>query len=218
MRHVLKNFFDGFLGRSQKMPEWVLRGELSATGAELRYWSRAGFSKGTDFYNDYLKLFEVSAENFAGKTVADFGSGPFGGILSILPDIGQGYPIDILADEYNKFGRSRFPVVAFDGGPTSVAPEVCDAVFCTNAIDHTPKPNLIAQEIFRILKPGGTVFAHLHLRAPEEVNGPHPFPWDEAKFRRIFNDFEILKCQCTFPDWVNGNQLTMLYATARKPS
>lgn len=207
-----------FVDRPRQMPNWVERGELSATGAELRYWSRAGLAKGTDFYNNYLKLFDVAATDFIGKTVADFGSGPFGGILSVLPDVAQGYPIDVLAEEYNKLGHSRFSIVAFDGGPTSIAPVSCDAVFCTNAIDHTPKPEAIAQEIFRILKPNGTVFSHLHLRALNEVNGPHPFPWDEAKFRRIFNAFEIQNCQCTFPDWVNGNQLTMLYATARKPS
>ena len=199
-------------------PEWVRRGELSSKGGELRYWNENGLQKGSEFYHRYLKLFGLDIDIFDGKTVADFGSGPFGGMISVLPKCEMGYPIDVLADEYNEWGRCPFPVIKFDGGATQIPAQSCDAVFCTNAIDHTPKPELIVNEIWRILKSEGKAFVHLHLRGKDELNKIHPFLWDRNKFEGLFSDFIIEETAVEARDWVNEKDLDMLYATLRKPA
>ena len=199
------------------VPAWVKAGQLSATGSEIRYWQETGLEKGTQIYLRYLQLFGLRPSDLEGKSVADFGCGPFGGILSALPACHAAYPIDILADEYNAWGNSRHRIYRFDGGKTDVRVATCDAVFCTNAIDHTSEPELIVREVFRILRPRGKLFLHLHLRNKDQVNKIHPFPWDVEKFKRLFSDFIIDDYRVEDPDWVNDNDLEMLYARLVKP-
>ena len=62
-----------------------------ASGHELRYWRERGLDKGTYIYENYLKLFGLERGSLSGKTVCDYGSGPFGGVLSALDGI-EGYP------------------------------------------------------------------------------------------------------------------------------
>ena len=198
-------------------PDWVRNGEVSAKGSELRYWTETGLSKGDRIYDRYLELFGLLPGDFNDQVVADFGVGPLGGVLGALVGIKIGYPIDVLADEYNRMRQSPFPIVLFQDGRSAIPSSSCDVVFCTNMIDHTPYPEMVANEILRILKPGGKAFIHLHLRKRYELNKVHPFPWSKRKFRSTFKSFCIVTLETEFPDWVNGNQLEMLWACCEKP-
>ena len=77
-------FLRKLFGLPAPSPEWVKKGEISAKGGELRYWSEQGLEKGNAFYGGYLDLFKRKEEQFHGKVVSDFGYGPFGGVLSSL--------------------------------------------------------------------------------------------------------------------------------------
>jgi SAM-dependent methyltransferase len=204
--------------RKDETPDWVKEGELSARGAELRYWQTTGLDKGADLYGRYFAAFGVDPAALEDATVADFGSGPFGGVLSVLPRCRTGYPIDVLADEYNEWRKSPHPIVKFAGGPTSVPEAACDYVFSTNAIDHTPRPDLIADEIERILRPGGRFFLHVHARTDDELNKIHPVPWDEGTVRRVFGGFEVEELRSEERDRVNGGPYRTIYAKLRKPA
>ncbi len=212
MKNLINSFREMFI-----VPEWVRAGEISAKGSELRYWKETGLVKGSDIYDNYLRLFKLDKNQFKDQVVADFGAGPFGGILGRLDGIREGYPIDVLANEYNKMARSKFPIVPFYEGRSTVVSASCDAIFCTNMIDHTPYPDMIVAELSRILRPRGRLFVHLHLRKRYELNKVHPFPWSEKKFRKAFKNFHITSLMTDFPDWVNGNELHMLWAECEKP-
>ena len=197
---------------------WGRAGELSARGSELKYWQRTGLAKGDELYARYFEAFGVDPAALADATVADFGSGPFGGVLAALPACRIGYPIDVLASDYNEWARSPFPIVEFSGEATTVPAGSCVAVFCTNAIDHTPKPELIADEITRILRPGGTFYLHVHARTEDELNKIHPVPWEEDTVGRVFSALEIEDVRTEPEDRVNGNPYRTIYARLRKPA
>ncbi len=202
---------------NSNLPSWVEEGELSAKGSELKYWQKSGLDKGTHIYSKYLQLFGLTSEHLARLVIADFGCGPFGGIFSVLPQLSAAYPIDVLADEYNAWGNCAYPIVPFDGAPTSVPEGSCDYAFCLNAIDHTPYPELIVAELWRILKPGGLVYLHVHLRTQEQVNKLHPIPWEEKDVRARFEMFEGIDLSLHDRDTVNDNDYRMLTAVFKKP-
>lgn len=208
-----------FPGRKKtRLPDWAARGELTAKGTELSYWKKAGLAKGADFYGGYLKAFGLRDDEFLRLSVGDFGCGPFGGILSALKGLEAAYPIDVLADEYNSWGTSASRIFAFDGCLTPVSTECCDVMFSANALDHTPDPTNSISEIFRILKPGGRLYVHVHLRADSEINKAHPVAWSRASALRHFADFDVIKAE-EFPnDWINDVPMRMLLLAARKPA
>jgi len=192
-------------------------GEHASAGHELRYWLQTGLDKGTGIYANYLTLFGVEPDSFRGLTVADFGCGPFGGVLSALEDLGTAYPIDVLADEYNELGRSPWPVVPVVDSRTPLPASTCDACFCTNALDHVPDPERIAAELARILRPGGTLFLHLHLRRPDQLNKAHRYVVSEDDVRGWFAPWFDLERSGVEADWPNDEpSLTMFFATLRR--
>jgi SAM-dependent methyltransferase len=190
----------------------VYRAENPGREQEIKYWRKAGIDKGCGVYGAYLKKFSVDPASLRDKVVADFGCGPLGGMLSVL-DVQQGYPIDILADEYNEWGKSKFKIYKFDGKCTNLQPGIVDVFFCCNAIDHTWYPKHIIREIQRVLKKGGLLFLHVHLREKEALNVPHPISWTENFFENIFSDsFRVEWRRVEDSDEVNNGILQTLYA------
>lgn len=185
--------------------------EGPASGHEMRYWLERGLDKGTYIYENYLKLFGVTPEELRGKAVADFGSGPFGGVLSVLPDV-DGHPLDVLADRYNELGVSPYPIEPVVDDRTDLPDASCDVCFCTNALDHDPTPRDVVAEIARILKPGGLFLLHVHHRRAHQLNKAHRYVVTEETVRSwLGDDFDELALE-TDRDWPNDEpDLTMMY-------
>ena len=133
---------------------------------ETRYWQKTGLALGTTRYNRYLHLFGLDEDSLAGLTVCDFGCGPFGGVLSVLRGVKDGYPVDVLAATYNGWGEARFPIRPVNPATceTHLPGGVCDAVFCLNALDHADNATDMRAELFRIAKRGGTLYLFCHVR------------------------------------------------------
>jgi SAM-dependent methyltransferase len=182
-----------------------------ASGHELAYWRRRGLAKGTYIYDNYLRLWGLDPGSFAGRVVADYGSGPFGGVLSVLEGV-EGHPIDVLADEYNRLGVSPFPIEPAVDYRTPLPDASCDAVFCTNALDHDPRPARVTAEIARILKPRGVLYLHVHRRRRDQLNKAHRFVVTEDVVRSwLVEGFEELFLSID-ADWPNDEpDLTMIY-------
>lgn len=197
----------------KKLGEFLrnLKNRYSNKDYEVKYWVKNGIKKGKDFYSLYLEKFNVSEEDFYTKKVADFGCGPFGGLLSVL-DVAGCYPIDILAEKYNEWGKCRRKIYLFDGKRVMLEDSIVDVVFCCNAIDHTKHPENIIKEIGRILKSDGILYLHVHLRTQDELNPGHPMAWDESVFDILFKGFEKKFCYIEDRDYVNGNEHKTLYA------
>lgn len=191
----------------------LITSRYSAKDREIKYWQKAGIRKGNDFYKKYLIKFPIESSSLHGKVIADFGAGPFGGILSVLDDVEKRYPIDILANEYNLWGFSKFKIYGFNGKRTNLPPGIADVIFCCNTIDHTRYPNYIVKEIARLLKKNGVLFLHVHLRRDEELNEAHPLSWDERLFRNIFEkEFIVERCRIESSDEVNDSEYKTLYS------
>lgn len=176
----------------RKVKRWVFwQRNLSAGAYEIRYWKKAGLAKGNDFYERYLACFKLSASDLKGKTWCDFGSGPFGGMVTLADSSAKAYAVDVLADEYNQWGYAKTRILPFKGTATEVPTSSCDLVFCLNVIDHTTKPQLIVRELERMLKPGGGLYLFVHARKEHEINDGHPLAWDEAFVRKLFSAFHL---------------------------
>lgn len=203
-------------GGVQEPPEWVGSGQISAAGSEIRYWREKGLGLGTGIYNRYLKAFRLDRSNLAERSVADFGCGPFGGIMAVV-EVGEAFPIDVLAGQYNEWERAAHRIYAFDGDRTEIAEGACDIVFSTNALDHTPDPQPSIDEINRILRPGGRFFLHVHLRHPHELNKAHPVSWSKAFAHEKLSGFEILWEEEYPEDRINEKPYRTLLMELRKP-
>ena len=132
---------------------------------EVRYWREVGLEAGTDRYALYLDTFGVTSDAMRGRWVCDFGCGPLGGVLSVLEGVRLALPVDPRARIYNAWGLSPVPILALDAhGRAAIPPGACDAVFCTNVLDHTEGPLGIVRELTRITRIGGYLFLFVHLR------------------------------------------------------
>lgn len=151
---------------------------------EITYWKKTGLALGTSVYLRYLNFFGVTPDSFIGQTVCDFGCGPFGGILSVLKGVGRAYPVDTLANLYNEWGKTPFPILWVDDADcrTTLNRGSCDAVFCLNVLDHTPVPYAMQVEMARIAKVGARLYLYCHVR---EKTKDH-YPLSDRRVKQIF--------------------------------
>lgn len=70
-----------------------------------------------------------------------------------------------------------------------------DVVVCTEVLEHTLQPFNAADEIYRILKPGGIVLVSTPYNF--RIHGPLPDCWrfTEHGLRELFKNYEILKLE-----------------------
>lgn len=90
----------------------------------------------------------------SGERILDLGCGS-GADLSRLRDAGaDAVGLDInLADLRGSDGTN--PRIVGDGGDLPLATASFDGVYCSNVLEHTPRPDALFAEIARVLKPGG---------------------------------------------------------------
>lgn len=188
-----------------------------ASGHELNYWRRRGLEKGTFIYANYLELFGFTPEELAGKVVCDYGSGPFGGLLSVLPGVEEAYPADVLADDYNALGVAAAPIRRVTDNHADVPDASCDVCFCTNALDHDPRPREVVEDIARLLRDDGIFCLHVHHRRADQLNKAHRYVVTEEVVRSwLTDDFEELWLR-TDADWPNEEpDLVMMYGRWRR--
>ena len=140
---------------------------------EVRYWQERGLALGLDRYRRYLALFGLPLNACAGLTVCDYGCGPFGGVLSVLTDVRQAYPVDVLAATYNGWGRCSMQIRGVGAqGRAEVPDGSCAVAFCLNALDHVPDPSVMLADLSRILTPGGRLYLFVHLRTGAKGHYP----------------------------------------------
>ncbi len=185
-------------------------------GHELKYWNKNGIRVGTDIYDRYAKAFKMDQYNFEGKLVADIGCGPFGGVF--YNDMKENiFPIDILADDYNKMGNCDKKIIMGDlYRGLSFEDNYFDYVICTNAIDHIPDVQSGFNEIFRILKCGGISFIHVHLRREDQLSKAHIHSLRLETVKKMCEEFESISIVEDI-DWVNNiPDRQTAYLTLRK--
>lgn len=102
--------------------------------------------------------------------------------------------IDPLLERYKKLGwidspRVRYIEVADEYIPAE--DQSFDWVFCYNVIDHTPNPKLMADEAWRVLKPGGKLYFEVNF--DDFLTGAHYEKWNEFKVQEIMAPFKLVR-------------------------
>lgn len=91
------------------------------------------------------------------------------------------YSIDPLNDVYDSFLKvhnSSVDVGTYDGENLPFEDGVFDWVVNWNVIDHTPDPKKMADECFRVLKPGGKLYFEVNF--DDYLAAPHYALWTQA--------------------------------------
>jgi SAM-dependent methyltransferase len=142
---------------------------------EMKYWRITGMKKGSDIYRKYIHMFNPRLTR--GSKVIDIGCGPFGGICSKIESVKEKVGLDTLKNEFGTLYKPISDIKMVQGNSESIPypDNYFDAVFCTNVLDHTINPEKSLKEMHRILKPGGKLYLHVHIREKEQLNIGHPY-------------------------------------------
>ncbi len=141
----------------------------------------------------YLEDLHLKPSSFDGCKLLDIGSGPYPSALvfsasevfcldPLLPTYMRlGYPTH-LYDSRAKFVFGRSEALPFESG-------FFDAVISVNAIDHVDDFEATANEIKRVLKPGGKLRMHVHYHKRTVTE---PLEINDSRFRQAFGWAENL--------------------------
>lgn len=150
---------------------------------ELR---RKDFENKTKWFGDFYKQ----------GTGLDLGSG----LISIFEFAPTKNVIacDPLMDEYDKLLKKHITLtpivyVKSEDDKLPFATGSFDWVFCTNVIDHTPDPDALVEEIYRVLKPHGKLYFEVNF--DDQLGQEHYSLWNEAKVDMTFNKFRRVRCE-----------------------
>jgi ubiquinone/menaquinone biosynthesis C-methylase UbiE len=133
----------------------------------------------------YLNDLQLKPDAFNGKRIIDIGAGPISGITVFKT--AEVYCLDPLYHEYLRVGfplhyyNARFVHAFSEDMP--LPDEYFDAVIAVNSIDHVDDFEKTAQEIKRILKPGGLIAIHAHYHKPF---ANEPLELNDERFMKAF--------------------------------
>jgi SAM-dependent methyltransferase len=141
-------------------------------------------------YQRYLDKFKPETKD---KVVLDIGCGAFGGVLSLI-EAKEKVAIDSLISYFKGIGIWDYEGkhLESDAKKIDLPDNYADVIFCLNALDHCFDHSILKRivgEFKRLLKPGGKVYIHFHLRKEEQVNLLHLYSIEEKDVDRLFPDF-----------------------------
>lgn len=128
-----------------------------------------------------------------------------GRLLDIAPQVHEGarpyFPASIIIETLDINPESGCTHVGDICKHNSFIPDdTFDFVVCTEVLEHTLQPFHAADEILRILKPGGKLFLSVPFNF--RIHGPLPDCWrfTEHGLRALLRDFEILELKALETD------------------
>jgi len=135
---------------------------------------------------DYIcEPLSIDTYQYREAALLDIGNGPCG-ILNFIPG-----NIKVGIDPNNKMYRENEILYNVEEGvryitcPAEKLPlpgEYFDFISCVNVLDHVSDPQIVLDEIIRVLKPGGVFFLSVDTRKEEETSLVHPHAFDGDKF------------------------------------
>ena len=135
---------------------------------------------------DYIcEPLSIDTYQYREAALLDIGNGPCG-ILNFIPG-----NIKVGIDPNNKMYRENEILynvekeVRYITCPAEKLPlpgEYFDFISCVNVLDHVSDPQIVLDEIIRVLKPGGVFFLSVDTRKEEETSLVHPHAFDGDKF------------------------------------
>lgn len=140
----------------------------------------------SSYRDDEVTILEVGSRNITGA------GHRFEGLCKrenyVGFDVGAGENVDVVGDVHKL--SSYFPPNSFD------------VVFSVAVFEHLAMPWIVAEEISRVLKPGGLVFTFTHFSFAEHELPWHFFQFNKGGLRSLFNaslGFEEVECYHHLP-------------------
>jgi len=134
-------------------------------------------------------------EEVRGKVVLDLGGGCTG-VLRLFEGAALKIEMDPLVDRYMDAGKmsvkgtSRTILLKGYGERMPLSDGFVDVIVCRNALDHVDNPRRAADEIRRVLKPGGLLVLVVDLKGAPTPAEPNPIAGPEV-IPRMFPDFIV---------------------------
>ena len=188
---------------------------------ELKYWLSCDRRETeTGLRAEYIKAFGLDKTNLSRHAVLEVGTGPFMGLLAALKcDLKVG--VDCLYDAYWKLGiiddlpDVRRIAEPFEHWETN---DQFDIIVTTNALDHGEMGFYLIVKMWRMLKRGGCLYIHVHLRPPELLNLIHDHCLTEAQLDRQLANTDLVEIsRVIYPKDVTGNFCKTLVGVWLKP-
>jgi len=104
---------------------------------------------------DAVAGFERRYGSLAGKRMADVGCGPGYYTEAFRAAGAVVLPLEYDPAELRLAGEPPADAVVGDAERLPIATGALDAVFCSNMLEHTPRPATVVDEMARVLRPGG---------------------------------------------------------------
>jgi SAM-dependent methyltransferase/uncharacterized protein YbaR (Trm112 family) len=161
----------------QVPPEWLSQTETKVRFAKRpKWWRHLLYPRPTTEGHQRRRLREFVASLPPSAAIVDLGSSlrrlsPSILCLDLIPTPG----VDLVGDLH------RIPL----------RDDALDAIICTGVLEHVEDANRVVEEFWRVLRPGGRVYASLPF-----LQGYHPSPTDFRRFtrdgaRQLFTRFQI---------------------------
>lgn len=196
---------------------------------ELAFWLRCDMeAEGVQLfrYLDVLKIPPPEKEigellsRSLPRQILEIGTGPHWGLLPFIEaDLKFGcdplYPeyeaVGIL-EERNGIRRVDEPFESWDTNQTF------DLILTTNALDHGEMGFYLIPKIWRMLKPGGRFYLHVHLRPEELKNLLHDHPLTLEQLHKHLDYTNLIAERLeVLPQDLDGFQSQTLIGVWRKP-
>jgi SAM-dependent methyltransferase len=159
------------------------RATLRKRRAELAWWTARRRAEGELHHAHYERLFtepfELERRFYTGKAILDVGCGPRGS-LEWADDARERIGLDPLARRYRRLrsDRHRMRYVAARAEAIPFEDRRFDVVTALNSLDHVEDPRAVAEEMVRVLAPGGLVLLIVEIGHQPTSTEPIVFDWD----------------------------------------
>lgn len=185
---------------------------------ELKYWFTADIKAERAMLRRYLDVFQVIVPRDG--AALEIGTGPHWGLLPYL-DAWRKVGVDPLYPAFYAAGilAERDGIIQvderFEQWDTN---ETFHVILSTNALDHGEMGFYTLLKLSRLLKPGGRLYLHVHMRRPEMLNLLHDHQLTEADLDKHLHYTDLVEERREiFPRDVDGNFEPTLVGTWRKP-
>lgn len=169
---------------------------------EMSYWKAQYEINGFDNSVYEEKILGIWGEEndrcFLDKVVVDFGCGPQGSLVwTDAPKVKIG--VDVLATKYfeafpEELQNHNMIYVQSSEDVIPLPSEYADYLITINSLDHVYNLDVIANEINRILKQGGTLLGSFNLNEPETECEPQKLTVSKLD-KYLLNKFDIVECK-----------------------
>lgn len=161
---------------------------------EVHFWKWLVKVEGEKFFDRRKNDFKRHTDQYDGKCDLkgkgiEFGTGCFS--MLEYSEAKSVIGIDPLADEYNNIlpnKNSKVTIIQGDGENVTFKDDTFDWAVCWNVLDHTPSPEKMVSEMFRVIKPKGKIYFNVNF--DDQLSPAHYGLWRKDTVEKYFGNYK----------------------------